>query len=428
MPIANNSRSPARVQRRSPSVPRGMALAALVLTVLSDGIALHAAEPRAVFAQGSRELFWVALAQKGTAGNPPEQVQLLHRRMADKGDWFAGLPMPARVLAMSSQGHDLGAESILLLETFKPADVPAGQKAPDVVAERVWAWYSGPVFDKNELRSDGRFSYGPVLPNKAKPLAVAGEAGSRVIWGIGRSTPPVVTSAPTTSTTQRAVPTSMPAGHGVGLYSLEGEQWKTHSISWPAEFDNNADLVELAVARGRPMIALEARDQIRIYDLPRDANGWRLVHAAQVEPKARRFKLLAVSDGPALWIQPEPTEGLGTIWTPDVTFKLGLKEGGALPNPKDVDVAHAGHEFRVVFRREQGGTAKMYEKPFSKDGGEGDLKEIAWTTASAQPPIHWVTTIIMTIFTVLIISTVLRRRAAEREGDGRERERDRDDE
>ena len=406
-----------------------MILAAFALAFVPDGIATYAAEPRAVFAQGSPQLFWVALAQKGTIGNTPEQVQVLHRRLADKGDWFAGLPMPARVLAVSSQGHDLGAESILLLETFKPAEVPVGQKAPDVVAERVWAWYSGPVFDRNEVRSDGRFSYGPVLPNKARPLAVAGEAGSRVIWGIGRSTQPIATSAPTTSTTQRAMATSLPAGHGVGLYSLEGEQWKTHSIPWPSDFDNNADLVELAVARGRPVIALEAGNQIRIYDLPREANEWRLVHAAQVEPKARRYKLLVVSDRPALWIQPEPSEGLGTIWTPDGTFKLGLKEGGALPNPKEVDVTHAGDEFKVVFRREQNGTAKLYEKSYSSGGShEGDLKEIAWTTASAQPPIHWVTTIIMTIFTVLIISTVLRRRAAEREGDGRERDRDRDDE
>ena len=172
--------------------------------------------------------------------------------------------------------------------------------------------------------------------------------------------------------------------------------------------------------------ALLSGQEVRIYELNRYERNWKHLHTVEVKPEPYHVKLFGIEDRPALWIQPQPGENrLGHVWTADRTFPLGFTDSGVLPSADDVDVTYAGDELRVVFRRDK----KLFEKRYTRLGDEsGAPIEIIGTMRTGAPGFQWVTTAVMAVFTVLIISTLLRKRTAEREEQGRERDRDRDEE
>ena len=395
-----------------PIVTKTLALP-LVLALLSPANAF--AQRREVTAHGSNQIFWATSIEKGTGANATEQSKLLSRQIMDKGEWQALAPLPARILSISSQGQDLSAEAIVLLEN----------NVPNAGAERLWAWFSAPTFVKGELRSAGRYSYGPVLPRGAKPLAIAGGKNQRLLWAIGRNlaTPASATRSTTIPSATRPAPEIIQPN--LTLFFLDGREWTPVEVFWPRELDDDQDVIPLIVLNNLPVIAAIANGHIRIYELDREGRNWRQTHTVQVQPAPRYVKLLNLAERPALWIQSQDAGVVGDIWTPDGTFRLSFTNSGPIPSANDMDVTFAGDELRLVFRRDN----ELYEKSYGRGGSENPagLAKINASNRTTQPPIQWVTTAIMAVFTVLIISTLLRRRAADRE-ESRDREKDRDDE
>jgi hypothetical protein len=264
-----------------------------------------------------------------------------------------------------------------------------------------WAWFSS------------RFTYGPELPDHQKILAIAGD--KKNLWAIGSPTSRSAATTRSTATTRPSLPI---------LHQLIGDTWTAQDVPWPAgiSFDT-PEQVSMTIINENPIVAINTGDRfIQLLQYSRTSRRWEKMKAIESTPKPPRwFKLLNFADQPAVWVWAEGDAGLGQIWTinrpitlPDVS---GIDVG-------DADVTIAGDTIWLVYHNNQG---KLLQQRFNSDGSKVDdtAKEVSWNKPQgANNHGDWITIGVMTMLTFLILSALLRRRAAANKDAGDDNESD----
>lgn len=313
-------------------------------------------------------LAWVGRPADAKAGLPDFTTVLLRENFGSSS-WRALQPIPSRVVAITSHRGEL----VVLLNNRK-----------------TWAWFSA-----SSQTSGERFSYGPMLPQKQAILAIAGDNNS--LWALGESIIPA--SAPST---QPGAPT---------LYSLTGETWTARGATWPAGVDlPETQRLSMLVIRDAPFLAAASGDGfIHLLQFSAKERQWNELRKSPFDVAGRQpFKLLNIHDRPALWIAGKTPAMLGAIHTLERPTPISLPKLSRVPDQLDLTVA--GDQIWVLFQSEQ----KRYQQRLGLDGSESESAPVqisAVASRSELPKEHWFTIGIMTVLTLLILSTLLRRRA-----------------
>lgn len=378
------------------------AAAAVLVPNVFDARAAAAAAPQRDLLAHAGERFsdkispiWVAMIEAPLKEGLPEQTVILAREEIGDKKWHQLPDTPARVIGLTSHGTEL----VVMLEGKDGS--PTG---------RTWAWFS---VDRQSATL--RFSYGPPLPPSVRLIALAGDDEMYALGvgspEIGVATRPAVSGEAGAASTRATAPaTTQPAQPS--LFMLTGDKWTPLAAEWPKEAAGAAGLASLQVIGDVPHVAVPTGpDEVRIYRFERDPAGWVEAAVVSVEGEPRYVKLLNADERPALWVQ---TVGnpLGSLWS--LRYQVAkVQFAGATPNADEVDVTVAS-DVRLFFRRD----GKPYEQHFNWDGTPtGPAVVLDWTRPRADPSMNLLTTVFMTVLAVLLISTLLRRRAMARDED-----------
>jgi hypothetical protein len=335
-----------------------------------------AQEPRRVMAEGSGPVspgspLWVVLVNP----DAPSTRVLVREKFGGTGgarDWIQMPDLPARV----SQVTTYGSELVVVIES---ADQPATQ----------WAWFS-----------IARFSYGPRLGRETQILAMAGDR--RSLWALGE--PPAVVPPVPAPATLPADPPSQPE-----LYLLKGEKWIPQQARWPEDLPaERAWHYSMAIVQGRPTLAVPSGDAIHLLQF--EGAAWvRLSQVAVTDPAY--FKVLELDQRPALWVQPSGENSIGGIWVGG--SYMPLEWTGPMPATDSADVTVAGDQIRLFYKPAEQVMEQRYRLT-----GERELEEpvaIRPLVQQGDDQMQWVTIAILAVLSVLILNTLLRRRAMQRD-------------
>lgn len=340
----------------------------------------------------------VAFDQK--QGQPPSTRVLMREEFGDP-KWRALSRIPARPVGVTSHN----AEMVLLMALG------------DDDSRRAWAWFSPTSDGRGE-----RFTYGPPLPGKAEMIALAGDR--RHLWALGRSVggsaSSTTRSASASATTpSRARASTLPATRSAGasaaiLHHLNAGEWVAQPAPLPEPVRDDLRGVSMAIVDGRPIVAVaSARNTIvRVYAYERNARTWKLLQTLDLKGGPTQVvKVVNVAGTPGVWVWVDTAAGLGEIWTVD-DQRVPLAFPGVGLSPGDVDVT-VGEQVLVAYRTADG---KLLNQRYELKGGtiSGAPAELTYTDPH-RPEMNWITISVMAVLTALILSTLMRRRAATRD-------------
>ena len=209
------------------------------------------------------------------------------------------------------------------------------------------------------------------------------------------------------------------------LWQLIGDTWTAADVPWPAGVSfQMPDQISMTIINENPTLAVNTGDAfIQLLQYSHTAKRWEKLREGRLEAKPsppQWFKVLNFADQPAVWVWADTTGGQGEIWTPNRSIKLpeikGIEVG-------DADVTVAGDQIWLVYRNNQG---KLFQQRFNLDGSAPEQPS---AVVSKRPPSmnshsDWITIGVMTMLMFLILSALLRRRAAASKDAGDENEGD----
>ncbi|MCY2951084.1 MAG: hypothetical protein NTU53_03795 [Planctomycetota bacterium] len=347
--------------------------------LLASAASAQAPDRRDIFAQGSRRTpvrnahIWVAAI--ATRPDPDPKTLVLSREVFGDSKWKEYSLVPARVIAITHHSGEL----VLLLQN------------------RSWAWFSA-------TEQTERFSYGPLLPEKATILALAGDYDS--LFGLGQFPRPAATVAESAPSPPSTLPTTRPAAPA--FFRLQGTSWKQLPTPWPPDappiIDSN--LLSLDIIADQPHLAVLCPDNfIRVYQLSKDNSAWLLLSTIPAPPRFQHHKLLDLGGRPALWLQTD--SGPGALVVDGHSTPLTLPP--PLPATRDMDLTVAGDQLRLIFSRD----SKFHEQRYKLSGStDGQLTQFVTVSRRTEPPITWVAMATMTVLAIFMVITFLRRRPA----------------
>jgi hypothetical protein len=312
---------------------------------------------------------WVAEVGQMADGKG-EATGVLFRPNFGSENWNALTPIPARIVGITSHRHEL-------VVLFKD--------------RTAWAWYSMSAKNSGE-----RFFYGPNLPQRDRMIALAGDA--HTLWALGQSND----SASTTPTTKPS---------GLGLYLLKGDSWSVYAGAWPIDIDaSDPNRVSMVVIQKIPHLAVASpAGPVYILRYSQDEGRWQEVGKCPRDTTAiRPFKLLNFQNEPALWVGGATLAELGQIYKLKSQETIQLRTLASAPDALDLTIA--GDQLWAIFTANR----ELYQQRFSLDGTLNDEKPKPITSIAVRnelPMEQWFTIGVMTVLTLVIISSLFRRRA-----------------
>jgi len=347
--------------------------------VLASGASAQPTDRRDILAQGSARTpvgkahIWVAGI--ATRPDPDPKTLVLSREVFGDSKWKEYPLVPARAIAIT---HHAG-ELVLLLRN------------------RSWAWFSA-------TEQTERFSYGPLLPEKASILALAGDYDS--LFAVGQFPRPAAALAESAPSSPSTLPSTRPAGPAV--FCLQGTSWDQLPAPWPADAPpiTDSNLLSLEVIADQPHLAVLCPDSsIRLYQLCKDNSAWLLLSTIPTPPRFQHHKLLDLGGRPALWLQTD--SGPGVLFVDGQSTPLTLPP--PLPATRDMDLTVAGDQLRLIFSRD----SKFHEQRYKLSGSpDGQPTQFVTISRRTEPPTTWVAMATMTVLAIFMVITFLRRRPA----------------
>lgn len=332
----------------------------------------------------------VAFDQK--QGQPPSTRVLMREKFGDP-KWRGLSRIAARPLGITSHN----AELVLLL---------ALGEGP---SRRAWAWFSPSIDGRSE-----RFTYGPKLPDSADMLALAGDR--RSLWALGRSyrNPTAPSTAPV-AVESDGKPATRPANESAALlYLLSAGAWTAQPAPLPEPVTNDIRNISMAIVEGRPIVAVASAGGavVRIYEYLHTGRTWKRLQTLDFKNGPTQVvKVVNVVGTPGVWVWVDTGAGLGEIWTIDEQ-RVSLSFPGVGLSPGDVDLTVA-EQVLAAYRAADG---KLSSQRYEIKGGAlaGTPQELTWNEPR-RSEMNWITISVMAVLTALILSTLMRRRAATRD-------------
>src|SRR5207244_3638988 len=122
----------------------------------------------------------------------------------------------------------------------------------------------------------------------------------------------------------------------------------------------------------------------------------------------------------------DPAAGFGQVISQNRTIKLAGRASGV--SLTSLDLTSGGDQFWAIFMLDapsgspNAASHKLYQQRFAFDGtpAESQPNQLVVASAKSEIPIDWVTVGVMALLLVVILNTLVRRRAAMRDEEDRE--------
>lgn len=323
-------------------------LLTLLLLSVCTGLPAGQVSSGEILAHGSDQMYWIALIETA-------QTRILSRRIGGNSPWKQIADLSGKVVSLANRGTQLAA----LLDN----------------GDWMLLW-------------DGGNTTGPLPEDGAMLVLLAGD--EETLWAValaGLGRPPTTAAA-----TQPAA--LMPAATPM-LYRLEQGRWIMLS-PLPMEAALS-DRLSLAICRGEVILALHDRKGFaHCFSWIIQQKKWRSLGQVQIDPAARRIRLLNNQDLPTLWTSTGELFFFNAVWSSPLRL-----------TPADaIEAVVAGGNIRLLAESD----GKIVEYAYSSDGDPRGRSELAIPPASpAQGPLEWLSALAAAMLLLVVLNTIRRR-------------------